>query len=102
MARYYVTMYEKYPIYEPAEGGYYYSGIQVNWSCEFKEYRKARRFLKKCFKDCIECGDDKEKGWYTNASHSRFGVNGRYIGDGWYVTLEREEGAEVRGWEPYC
>ena len=25
----YVTHYEEYPIYEPAEGGYYYSGNQV-------------------------------------------------------------------------
>lgn len=25
----YVTHYEEYPIYEPAEGGYYYSGNQI-------------------------------------------------------------------------
>ena len=26
MSKYYVTMYSEYPIYEPAEGGYYYAG----------------------------------------------------------------------------
>lgn len=25
----YITHYEEYPIYEPAEGGYYYSGNKV-------------------------------------------------------------------------
>ena len=30
---YYLTYYEEYPIYEPAEGGYYYSGCNaVKWA----------------------------------------------------------------------
>ena len=30
---YYLTYYEEYPIYEPAEGGYYYSGCNaVEWA----------------------------------------------------------------------
>ena len=100
--KYYVTMYEKYPIYEPAEGGYYYNGIEVNWSLEFQTYRKARRFLKKCFKDCIKCNDHKDKYWHTNENHSCFGVGSQYIGEGWYVKLERKQGADVRGFTPYC
>lgn len=100
--RYYVTLYTRYPIYEPAEGGYYYSGIEMEWSMGFQEYRKARRFLKKCFKDCIACGDDQYEHWHTNANHSRFGVGSRYIGEGWHITLERKQGSEVCGYVPYC
>ena len=29
MTMYYLTYYEEYPIYEPAEGGYYYAGNQA-------------------------------------------------------------------------
>ena len=101
-ARYYVTLYNKYPIYEPAEGGYYYEGREIGWSFPFQEYRKARRFLKKCFKDCVACGDTKDEYWHENASHSRFGVSSKYVGEGWYVTLERKQGSEVKGWTPYC
>ena len=100
--RYYVTLYNKYPIYEPAEGGYYYEGREISWSFPFQEYRKARRFLKKCFKDCVACKDTEDKYWHTNANHSRFGVGSKYIGEGWYVVLERKQGSEVKGWEPYC
>ena len=32
---YYVTTYSRYPIYVPAEGGYYYSGIEMIESNEF-------------------------------------------------------------------
>lgn len=102
MKKYYVTMYSKYPIYEPAEGGYYYSGRSIDFSCEFSEWKKAKRFLRRCYKDCIACEDHKEKGWFENVSHTRFGVNGRYIGEGWYVTLERKQGSEVSGYVPYC
>lgn len=29
MAKFYVQMYDEYPIYEPAEGGYYYAGTTI-------------------------------------------------------------------------
>ena len=32
---YYVSTYTKYPIYEPAEGGYFYNGIQLQHSKGF-------------------------------------------------------------------
>ena len=44
---YYVTYYEEYPIYEPAEGGYYYAGSQNVLVREFKSWRKARQFSTK-------------------------------------------------------
>ena len=44
---YYVTYYEEYPIYEPAEGGYYYAGSRNVSVREFKSWRKARQFFNK-------------------------------------------------------
>ena len=38
----YISHYEEYPIYEPAEGGYYYSGNQLVAS-----ERKSKRACKK-------------------------------------------------------
>lgn len=100
-ARYFVTMYNLYPIYEPAEGGYYYNGVDVQWSFSFREFRKAIRFLKKCYKECIACGDNLEKGWYCSDNHQFFGVGGSLIGEGWFVKLERTQGESKRGWRPY-
>lgn len=101
--KYYVTYYNKYPIYEPAEGGYYYSGIEIVESHEFSTFKKAKLFLRKWYKNCIECEDHKSKYWRCNASKTFFGQpNQKYIGDGWYVQLERKQGKDVRGWTPYC
>ena len=95
-------MYSKYPIYEPAEGGYYYSGTQIEWSYAFNEYRKAKRFLRKLYKECIARENNLDEYWHCNDSHTRFGVGSKYIGEGWYIKLERKQGEDVRGWEPYC
>lgn len=97
---YYVTMYEKYPIYERAEGGYYYEGCSIVWSRSFQEFRKAKRFLRKLYLSYVK--DRCEKYWYEKSDHSRFGENGRYIGDGWFITLERTYGQYVHHWHPYC
>lgn len=99
---YYVTIYSRYPIYEPAEGGYYYSGIEMIESNEFREFRKAKRYLRKLYKQCIADRDHEDKYWFSNGSHTKFGVGGKYIGEGWYVVLEKKQGNDVKGWQPYC
>lgn len=102
MYRYYVTTYSKYPIYEPAEGGYYYSGVQIEDCYAFNEFRKAKRYLRKLYKQCISNGDHLDKYWRCNSSHTYFGVGSQYIGKGWYIKLERKYGEDERGWQPYC
>lgn len=42
----YISHYEEYPIYEPAEGGYYYAGNQIVES-ERKSKRQCKKILKK-------------------------------------------------------
>ena len=99
---YYVTLYQEYPIYESAEGGYYYAGTGIAESYGFQTHRAARKFIRKCYKECVKSGDTKDKYWYCNPNHLFFGMDSKYIGEGWFIQLERKQGASVRGWEPYC
>ena len=98
---YYVTLYYLYPIYEPAEGGYYYNGIGVDESYGFQTRKKAIKFLRKRRKECLK-EDKNVKGWYNYINS--FGVyneNG-YIGNGYFWELERKFGASRSGYQPYC
>ena len=85
MAKFYLTYYEEYPIYEPAEGGYYYSGNQVIGFLEYDNFYDAYRDIKR---STLVAGD------FT--SH--------YIGERRTLRFETEAGFEsdVRGWHPYC
>ena len=98
---YYVTLYYLYPIYEPAEGGYYYEGVDVYKSYGFQSRRKALRFLRKQRKECLE-EDEHVKGWFNYINS--FGIYNRngYIGDGYFWELERKFGAARSGYQPYC
>ena len=99
---YYVTIYNEYPIYEPAEGGYYYTGADISESWGFQTFRDAKRFIRKLYKECVQSGDTKSEYWYCNSNHLFFGMDSYYIGEGWFVQLERKQGKSVKGWEPYC
>lgn len=99
---YYVTTYSLYPIYEPAEGGYYYNGVQMVESSGFQTRKKANKHIRKMYKKCVANGNTKEEGWYCNNNHTFFGCNGEYIGDGWFIQLERKQGQSESGWQPYC
>lgn len=99
---YYVTIYDEYSIYNPAEGGYYYTGVDISQSWGFQTFRAAKRFLRKLYKDFIEQGYTKESKWFCTSNHQFFGMEGEYIGSGWFVQLERKQGKSVKGWEPYC
>lgn len=47
MAKYRVSHYQEYPIYEPAEGGYYYAGAHVTGFREYDSLKEARAELKR-------------------------------------------------------
>ena len=49
----YISHYEEYPIYEPAEGGYYYPGNQLVAS-ERKSKRQCRKDFEKIWQECLE------------------------------------------------
>lgn len=104
----YVTAMAEYPIYEPAEGGYYYAGTQIVWERQFQSRRKARQFFNRARRDFTEVfGEhtDPDKWWDTK---NRVSGNYRdciyhstpYIGEGHELTLTRKPRRE-RGWVPY-
>ena len=100
---YYVTLYSLYPIYEPAEGGYYYNGTYMVHSYGFQTFRKARKFLSMRYKECFE-KDHFTNGWICMNNHKYFGVyneNG-YVGQGYFWQLERKQGMSLSGYTPYC
>lgn len=98
---YYVTAYSEYPIYERAEGGYYYTGVQIESSRKYQTWRKAKQSLRKLYKAYVADGSANEPGWFETASRQHFGWCGKYIGEGWFIKLERTQGKDVCGWRPY-
>ena len=111
---FYVSYITEYPIYEPAEGGYYYAGTQVQECYKFPTWKQAN----KCFQ--------KMKRWFL-AMHEyevelgHVGVNeisgvrkfqgfdigssvhlySRYIGEDEYIEISCREPHD-KGYEPYC
>ena len=89
----YLTHYEEYPIFEPAEGGYYYAGNQAQEFYRLNSMKQARRQLAKMRKELEEDGFQV---WETGAYK-----RSRYIGEGEEWVIEKVYGSENRGWHPY-
>ena len=105
---YFVSYITEYPIYEPAEGGYYYAGTQIQMCREFDSWKKANRFYQKCRKEFFEMHEYELERIheYFCGGVSKYGgpeirYNSRYIGEGERVEITRKRPVE-RGWEPYC
>ena len=99
---YYVTYYEEYPIYEPAEGGYYYAVSQNVWVREFKSWRKARQFFNKVAKQVVEEFSYDNPYCTYGFPNSYAEVCSRYIGNGYGIVLTSRKPLEEHGWKPYC
>lgn len=115
----YISHYEEYPIYEPAEGGYYYPGNQL-MSSERKSKRACKQALfeiwEQCQRDNIERGfreDNRnewdqiisntyEYPWFINKEHNFIYKNSYYIGEGESYIIERKQGSQEAGRQPYC
>lgn len=115
----YISHYEEYPIYEAAEGGYYYAGNQL-----IESERKSKRACKKellriweeCQKENEELGfreDNKEewkaiadrthnRPWVFNRERSCIRRSSYYIGEGVSFVIERHQGSRESGYQPYC
>ena len=92
---FYVTYYSEYPIYEPAEGGYYYAGRDAVWSQGFNSEEEARQFLNDFI---VEDGEDWEQD-----QDGRYTVHGKYIGQDQIIKLEPNQDylSAIAGWHPY-
>lgn len=92
-----VSHYQEYPIFEPAEGGYYYSGTEL-----VETERLSRRQAKKKFKAIVEeLLDDEFEDWFFDGEW-QVTLYSKYIGEGEFWCIERKAGSHVEGWKPYC
>lgn len=109
--KYYITYYEAYPIYEPAEGGYYYEGINaVEWA-----YWDEENNFDEVFNHIGELAEkydlknlNVDKKWAYDMVNEYGNImvaidRSKYIGDNRYLYLENETAfkSEECGWHPY-
>lgn len=109
----YLTYYEEFPIFEPAEGGYYYSGNAVV-SYERLSERAAKKKLMALYEELKENDDEPDsrysgvpilRGSYDRwelINNNRLVRHSSYIGQGMSYVIERKLGSETMGRVPYC
>ena len=101
----YLTHYEQYPIYEPAEGGYYYAGNEPADYWELSK-RAAKRTLMEIYNELVAENMPDRNGypkiWISIDKNAVYKVNSGYIGDAESWIIERSFGSERKGWTPYC
>lgn len=106
--KYYLTYYEAYPIYEPAEGGYYYEGrTAIKWweSEDIDELLNsisnfAEEFgMEKMPFNFDDIKDELEKWGYCIVALT----HAKYIGDDEYLVMETERAFHKyeAHWHPY-
>lgn len=109
MAKIYLTYYEEYPIYEPAEGGYYYTGRNAIESHDYNSIEEALKDALEFIEDDGEmefCGESAEVVRDMLEQHNGCAVgwySGYYIGEGRQLYIENEAGHldMVAGYHPY-
>ena len=89
----YLTHYEEYPIYEPAEGGYYYAGNQAFEYYRLNSEKQAKRKLAKMRKEL------EEEGFIVY--DDRAYLPSKYIGEGESWRIEKVYGSHESGRQIY-
>lgn len=110
----YLSHYQEYPIYEPAEGGYYYPGNELVNSSRMSKRACRREFDKiweQCQKENVKNGfEENTEDIFTSNNGvypwCRIGDNyifreGYYVGEGESYTIERKQGSQRKGWHSY-
>ena len=107
---YYVSYIEEYPIYEPAEGGYYYAGERVMDCKSFPTWKKANKCFqewRKWFLDEYGCFEEDRKrinenlpGGVGKHIYPEIAFYAKHIGDGASVQITRKK-PQDHGWHPY-
>lgn len=103
---YYVSYIAEYPIYEPAEGGYYYAGEHVVYCREFDSWKKANKHYQKIKRELVQEWQGWNKYEFSVSGCNRYGVgsrfckSSRYIGEEEYLQITRFN-PENYGYQPY-
>lgn len=108
---YYITYYEAFPIYEHAEGGYYYEGREaLEWAYD-EDWNEIYNFISEYaerlgFKNLLPYGNSEELLRTINNMGSQMVAceHAKYIGDDRYLVVENEK--EFKKFskykQPYC
>ena len=103
---YAVAVYDEYPIYEPAEGGYYYAGRECEMFERYDTYAEALREYEKMRDDVTAWYADGyvDCDLYIEEYKNTTWFEGMHIGDGKIVRLEKPWQFKTLecGWKPYC
>ena len=96
---YYITLYHEYPIYEPAEGGYYYAGLQAHSAEGYNSFKEAAAAIGQVAKELVDSGYNfvkKSAGEYED-------YGDKYIGTGSILCIEDNKHfrSRERGYQPY-
>ena len=89
----YLTHYTEYPIYEPAEGGYYYAGREANEYYRLNSVKQAKRKLAKMRKELESEGFEVHEDLAYMYS--------KYIGESESWTIEKVYGSQESGRQIY-
>ena len=114
--KYVIQKYARYPIYEPAEGGYYYEGLgsdAVIATCDTKEETigHLKKYIEELKNDMIEanqeeCDDGMEAEGHlviSSCGTHAYSVNHKYVGEGFEFFVEpiNRRGRHSKGRVPY-
>lgn len=90
---FYVTYYSEYPIYEPAEGGYYYAGANARYSKGFQTREEAQAHLR-------ELAEEEDMD-IVNDDYAQ--INTKYIGEQDHIVVETRKSylSGEKGYVPY-
>lgn len=91
----YLTHYTEYPIYEPAEGGYYYAGREADTSWECDTLEEAQKQLAE-MKEELEAD-----GFIVREDLTKATLDSKYIGDGEMWVIEETYGSHNSGRQIY-
>lgn len=89
----YLTHYTEYPIYEPAEGGYYYAGNEANEYYRLNSVKQAKRKLAKMRKELEAEGFEV----YEDEAY----MHSKYIGESEFWRIEKVYGSHESGRQIY-
>lgn len=97
---YYITLYDAYPIYEPAEGGYYYDGYQAKWASGYETFKEAVAEISSVAQEL----NNAEGYNFVKKSAGEYEDYGdKYIGTGAVLRIENNKQfrSYEKGYQPY-
>lgn len=97
---YYITLYNEYPIYEPAEGGYYYAGLAAEEAEGFDSFQEAAAAIDGVAKEL----NSNDYNFVKKSATEYRDAGDKYVGTGAVLCVENNKQfrSRERGRVPYC